>query len=51
MDIFKGIVGMTVIFLMAALIYYIWPLALIAAIGGGGYWIYRKSTAKVRNTV
>ena len=51
MDIFKSIVAMTVIFLICALIYFAWPLAVIAALGWGGYIIYRKSTAKARNTV
>ncbi len=48
---FKAIAGLGIVFFIGAMLYLAWPLIFLAALGVIGYFVYRKSTQKARNTV
>lgn len=48
---FKAIAGLGIITIIGAILYFAWPLLILAALGGIGYLVYKKSTERARNTV
>lgn len=47
----RPIIGLGIITIIGAILYFAWPLLILIAIGGIGYLIYKKSTERARNTV
>lgn len=47
----KAIIGLGIITILGAILYFAWPLLILIALGWIGYVVYRKSTQRARNTV